>query len=725
APGEEVFLPVRPGEVTVRGYAEAGPDTRVAVLEQTLTLGAGAAPTTVAAKVEAVERGGPSFVAFTIDDEAAPARASFGCAGADKARATLTERPTDDGLTVTLTCPEPGASPARMQSLTMAFTAPPGPPAPIATTSVVYNQVKSLFQSFQSESGLEFFGVDMGSPKLFAPFVGAEASPLANPGDPAFAFDPEPLYPLAEGGALSFFTAAVTVGEFKSPAKRELEKVVNVAEAAQTLHLEYRTFDKLPETGPAQLLVEWATAPTALGWKPAGAACADVAPAEGVVKSELVTVDLDRGDPLYDVAHFDYTLGAFAEPVAFYVRVTRFETVDLPGAGPTLRCAQMPSNWITVKVEPFPGLAPCVGLFCVGAIPPPLPEDTLAVSLEVLEYRPPTVHPVGPPDYWLALDGYNCCDAGDLGYPTCTGDYCAVRGNPLGWPEGCVYDVAKYADYDATPWYEDLFDAILTIYESVAAFYNFVVDATVYTLAYLIPGCEADCDTLPGNMDCPGANVCGDVISWGVHTALVALGVPPKAPSVKELMDEGADYLVELGAEALQDQFGIPEVASRPVLEKVMEKVKAELKNEMRGYYDEENPYTWGIPSPYHSRRKGFVKVRFVRSTDPAKSVYPDHLTLDINGPRALEDRLFETRELIVPKNIAPGESVEAVVQLEPYLPCVGVCGAGEQQTAWVARLDGGAKLSFRTPTTSFSDFPATTYYPIGGPFFAWCPGNP
>ncbi|MCA9527487.1 MAG: hypothetical protein KC549_14455, partial [Myxococcales bacterium] len=84
---------------------------------------------------------------------------------------------------------------------------------------------------------------------------------------------------------------------------------------------------------------------------------------------------------------------------------------------------------------------------------------------------------------------------------------------PFGWPEGCVYRLSQHPPPEASgpSFFEIVFGAIVTVWEYLAAGWNALVQGLVIAISVAIPGCEAACDDVPGNMACD-ENWCGSLV---------------------------------------------------------------------------------------------------------------------------------------------------------------------------------------------------------------------
>ncbi|MEZ4473673.1 MAG: hypothetical protein R3F60_23365 [bacterium] len=212
--------------------------------------------------------------------------------------------------------------------------------------------------------------------------------------------------------------------------------------------------------------------------------------------------------------------------------------------------------------------------------------------------------------------------------------------------------------------FEIVFSTIVTVWEYLAAGWNALVQGLVIAISEVIPGCEAACDDVPGNMACD-ENWCGSLVASVVHGAFVALGLPPHAPSFEQLADEGVEYVASLGAESLQDATGIPSGVSEPAIEAALRRVLAEAKEQARTHEtaDPLDPRSWGTPSPWHNRHPARVRLR-LRRTAAAPTI--SYATL--RGGALFFDRL-----IMLPQHLNAGQVVTLTVLLEPRIyPPIG-----------------------------------------------------
>ena len=263
--------------------------------------------------------------------------------------------------------------------------------------------------------------------------------------------------------------------------------------------------------------------------------------AEEVVQGAMVD------DPLFDEATLTLPIPAQATPQTRWVRLTRLGPGDAPAACPT--------PWISLVFSTSPGVAAAcpdgspVAPWGCGDPPPADPETGFVV--DDLVYEPLLTE--RDPDFYMTLDAYitiprSClmdddCPIGEQ----CLGGDCTMFGgqvcdpacvgpaNPFGWPEGCVYRLSQHPPPEASgpSFFEIVFGAIVTVWEYLAAGWNALVQGLVIAISVAIPGCEAACDDVPGNMACD-ENWCGSLVASVVHGAFVALGLPPHAPSFEQ-----------------------------------------------------------------------------------------------------------------------------------------------------------------------------------------------
>lgn len=683
--GEQVHVPLPIGRTRVLARTATG-GAGLVLLDQEIDLDCNAYHA-LAVELPAGRWRGPTARRYAIENQRPPEDPGPFTCGAEKGRAEWEQRFDDDGnLLVRLTCRRPDSPAPQLHSLELTF---PGP-QPEARSYALYS-LQTAFRAWQAAPVFEHFAVE-ATGDGFHPVVAASADSAAvsSPGPSGV---PSVWYEAVPGGTLRWFSAGQSVdGVEVVPPKRTQSAAIAVPTAVTTRRVEYRSFDPKPGA-TARFRLEWSRNPTPSGKLLATETCHDPLPAADLIAAEIVEAPVDAA-PLFDRVELDVAIAAQAAPEIRWLRLTRLGPEDAPAGCPT--------DWITLDYS----AAPAVATLCpdgtppapwgCGDPPPPLPET--GFTAEIVQYEPPRLD--YDPDVYITLDRYvtktaDCTD--DLHCPgeECVEGKCTALGgqicspicrepaNPFAWPEGCVYRLSLHPlpEPEGPPFYEVIANGFITIWEFLATGWNFVIQGTIFAIANLIPGCKADCHILPGSK-CPPENACGTIVKSTVHAGLVALGLPPQAPSVEQLVEDGSDYLVELGADALESAYGVPSDLSRPVIKEGVDALVAELKNRARAYpggqvIDAFDPLYWGAPSPWHQRHPARVRIRLQR-TDAASTTAAATLHGGV---------LFFDTHIVLPQRLLPGETVEMTVQLEPRIyPPIGAFYAPDH--LWLVWVD-------------------------------------
>lgn len=109
-------------------------------------------------------------------------------------------------------------------------------------------------------------------------------------------------------------------------------------------------------------------------------------------------------------------------------------------------------------------------------------------------------------------------------------------------------------------WYESLWSELTSGLSWVSAQYNSLKSSIVNAV---------------GSVACGGDDKCVGILTAGLDSGLIALGVPPTIPNFDQMMDGGFDYL----AGELSSQAGCPDVACKDLVKKGLKMALDQNKN--------------------------------------------------------------------------------------------------------------------------------------------------
>jgi hypothetical protein len=243
------------------------------------------------------------------------------------------------------------------------------------------------------------------------------------------------------------------------------------------------------------------------------------------------------------------------------------------------RCVVTPSDWVKVEVVPTP----------TPIERPPQPyklEDVFEVGIS---YHPPRLwDPVGVQVDYIGGRGMN------FHYPALN----------ITQVEGCAFNPVIAANRISNE--RDLLEEAAAlagqIWSSTVAFYNGAQKWIAGTIAASVCGGDATCK-----------DIVGGAIQAGMALGAGALGIPPELPDLGVLLEGGIDYL----ASEIASQVVAPGLTREVVRAGVAAGLRATVDAwscpmlTASGTCDfrHDNPYTWGRPDPWWTRRPGVAYV--------------------------------------------------------------------------------------------------------------------
>jgi hypothetical protein len=301
-------------------------------------------------------------------------------------------------------------------------------------------------------------------------------------------------------------------------------------------------------------------------------------------------------------------------------------------------------------------------------------------SVKILSFTPTLFAPhdrfPGGPQYFVAIkDPDNCTQKTQSPVNTPT---TYVVGSPC-------YDFMTFAHgqagwhwfippADESHWYDflpgflvDIISALNDTYTIISQTWNdaqdFAAEMTAKGWSILLTA---------GIYQCEDHKECLNAVRSGQSAALSAIGIPPNLPTYDQMMDAGADYLIQVTA----DELGAGEA-----YEGMPEEVKARIRSESKTFAKElvgaqsssrkdqlsSAVGTWFMPDPlYNSPHPATVMVRVYNPAGNPRST--SRVTITVTDSAGL----YRPRQMAVPL-LAPGEGVAIPVVLsEDYAPFKG-----------------------------------------------------
>jgi len=301
-------------------------------------------------------------------------------------------------------------------------------------------------------------------------------------------------------------------------------------------------------------------------------------------------------------------------------------------------------------------------------------------SVKILSFTPTLFAPhdrfPGGPQYFVAIkDPDNCTQKTQSPVNTPT---TYVVGSPC-------YDFMTFAHgqagwhwfippADESHWYDflpgflvDIISALNDTYTIISQTWNdaqdFAAEMTAKGWSILLTA---------GIYQCEDHKECLNAVRSGQSAALSAIGIPPNLPTYDQMMDAGADYLIQVTA----DELGAGEA-----YEGMPEEVKAKIRSESKTFAKElvgaqsssrkdqlsSAVGTWFMPDPlYNSPHPATVMVRAYNPAGNPRST--SRVTITVTDSAGL----YKPRQMAVPL-LAPGEGVAIPVVLsEDYAPFKG-----------------------------------------------------
>ncbi len=237
-----------------------------------------------------------------------------------------------------------------------------------------------------------------------------------------------------------------------------------------------------------------------------------------------------------------------------------FHALANPGTGP-VRLHKPPPAIFYVRIVPvvapgtkvFAGTPSNVVKVYYGATPPPQPPLKLPSTsppnlfdVKLVSFTPPDF---ANPNRWgcVVITGYDAnTDSATKGlYPLgerCPPDY-----------RGKGHDITSFGDLvdAATGGLTDLWDWVSKEYSGLK---KLAVDIAMNYTPFGLQ-CKAAAEALGGK---DAAGYCRAAAEIGVNAGMAALGLPPSIPNYNELVDQGVDAAVDLAADQITEETGIP-----------------------------------------------------------------------------------------------------------------------------------------------------------------------
>jgi hypothetical protein len=208
---------------------------------------------------------------------------------------------------------------------------------------------------------------------------------------------------------------------------------------------------------------------------------------------------------------------------SFYVRV-----LPVAGSGPAQHVVGQPSNVIRAYYVGQQPQGPPLVLPYLG------PNDLYKVTL--VSFSPPDF---ADPNKWgcvVVVRNDNPIDTHKVGATYCP-DY--FRGDK----SDQITSVGGFVDWAA--------EGIVSAFDWVAGAYNGLKNAAVNAVLTYTHACDL--------MGAAGAgDECKTVANAAVDAGMMALGVPPSIPNFDQMVDEGVDGAVQLAADQVSEQTGVP-----------------------------------------------------------------------------------------------------------------------------------------------------------------------
>jgi hypothetical protein len=280
-------------------------------------------------------------------------------------------------------------------------------------------------------------------------------------------------------------------------------------------------------------------------------------------------------------------------------------------------------------------------------------------ELQALSYLPPKFNDDGGiPTYFVLATDVNW----------------SVGDKAFNWSKGDTYDVGaaiNMLDSGASPLKQmwDLGEGILSsLSEGYETAKSSVVDAAAGAISATgIVACDAGCKSY---------------LKTGLEFALAYCGVPPNIPNTRELYGQGADYLAANLANSLVEQgvgVDLPGgvavdlagavardqareelfAASRKGINALVSKLGCPDPSQPNCGVHDDNPYTWGIPSPYFRRHPAVLYIRIKPAApDLLKDSTPISLVVNASGSFSNQTTL--------PLNYIPASGLVIPIVLEP-----------------------------------------------------------